>query len=103
MGWGRTLQFLRKECSTQHYGSFHDPKWAEIIKTRDNYRCQVCDNKSFKKYGVIVGKKKDKWFQAHHLFYKSLYSKLKHNLNNGITLCHWCHKEVHKLDMHNNK
>lgn len=98
MGWGKTLQFLRRECSTERYGTYYDPKWADAVKHRDNYRCQICNNINLKKHGIIVGKKKDRWIQAHHILYKSNYPDLKHSINNGITLCHWCHKETHLID-----
>lgn len=59
--------------------------WSESVKERDKGICQICFNK-----GNI----------AHHIFYKSKYPKLSLNLNNGITLCKKCHKEVHLMDYH---
>ena len=59
-------------------------KWSKTIKIRDNYTCQICgfkgDNSSL---------------NSHHIFYKNKYPQLSLNLNNGITLCLTCHKEIH--------
>lgn len=55
--------------------------WSKIIKNRDNNKCQICGNK-----GQI----------AHHILHKAKYPKLSLNINNGITLCRWCHAGVHE-------
>lgn len=101
MGWFKTLNFLRTQCSTEFYGgqSAYDPKWAEAVKVRDNYKCQLCNNTSLKKHGIKkLTKSKNKILQAHHILYRSKYPELRNNLNNGITLCKWCHEETHKIN-----
>ena len=54
--------------------------WSKTVKLRDNYKCQVCGNK-----GQI----------SHHILHKAKYPKLSLVVNNGITLCRWCHAQVH--------
>jgi len=50
-------------------------------KIRDNFICQICGSKENLK--------------AHHIFYKSKYPKLTLNINNLITLCEYCHNQIH--------
>lgn len=55
--------------------------WSEDVKKRDDAKCQICNTVEDVK--------------SHHIFYKSLYPQLQFLLNNGITLCHKHHMEVH--------
>lgn len=55
--------------------------WSKTIKKRDGNICQVCGT--------------TRKLHAHHIFFKSLCPKLSLNINNGITLCVWCHSELH--------
>jgi len=57
--------------------------WNHSIKERDQNLCQICNKKGI---------------HAHHIFPKIKYPLLILNLNNGITLCHDCHWELHKLN-----
>jgi hypothetical protein len=72
-------------------------EWRSKIFKRDNYTCQICS-----KYGDKI--------HAHHI--RSISSIIKHHkintlrdalickelwdINNGITLCRKCHKELHQ-------
>ena len=57
--------------------------WANLIKDRDNYTCQVCgDNKG----GNL---------NAHHLNAWNAFPEQRFDLDNGVTLCTDCHKEFH--------
>lgn len=58
--------------------------WALLVKKRDNNTCQVC--------GITDIPKN---LHAHHFLYKHVYPNISMSLNNGITLCVNCHKEVH--------
>jgi len=58
-------------------------KWRRKIFKRDNYTCQACNG---------VGGK----LNAHHLKSFSQYKDLRFKLDNGITLCESCHKNIHK-------
>ena len=57
-----------------------DKEWAKLVKTRDNYTCQVC-----KKQG------KNQGINAHHIIPR-IVKELRHDLKNGITLCPSCHR-----------
>lgn len=62
-----SISQLRKKC---------DALWARLIVARD-VKCQRCSGKDF--------------LQAHHIVRRSRSSWLRHNLNNGMTLCRNCH------------
>jgi 5-methylcytosine-specific restriction endonuclease McrA len=57
--------------------------WRNFIFNSDKFTCKHC--------GVIGGK-----LHAHHKAPYSLFFKLRWELNNGITLCESCHKQLHK-------
>ncbi len=51
--------------------------WAEEVKTRDGYMCQVCGSEDSP--------------QAHHIKPKSTNPLMAYDLDNGITVCRDCH------------
>jgi hypothetical protein len=53
--------------------------WRKSVFERDNYTCWICE-----KRGTNIN--------AHHLKSWVKYPKLRFNINNGMTLCRWCHK-----------
>lgn len=55
--------------------------WVKSIKERDNEECVLCGA--------------DQHLEAHHVFSFKNFVPLRLNLDNGITLCHWCHKKYH--------
>ena len=57
--------------------------WRKSVYERDNYTCQEC------------GETK-KILNAHHIKPWALYPELRHDINNGITLCVDCHEKQHK-------
>lgn len=59
--------------------------WRNEVYKRDHYTCQDCKIKCTSK--TIV---------AHHKKTFKDYPELRHNIDNGITLCRSCHKKLHK-------
>jgi hypothetical protein len=57
-------------------------KWRKKVYIRDNYTCQCC--------GQYGGK-----LEAHHLDGFHWFKKGRYNVNNGITLCRYCHEQFH--------
>lgn len=57
-----------------------NPIWREKVISRDKV-CQCCGF--------------DKHLEAHHIFGHKNYNDLTDDLNNGITLCKFCHKKYH--------
>lgn len=54
-----------------------------MVLNRDNYTCQCCK-----------GKRKDNKLEIHHIVYRS--EGGSDDADNLITLCHTCHKNIHK-------
>lgn len=58
-------------------------EWRHQVFKKDNYTCQAC------------GDKKGGNLRAHHKKHYSEFPDLKHDVDNGITLCESCHIKVH--------
>jgi 5-methylcytosine-specific restriction endonuclease McrA len=64
---------------------YNDPvyaKWRLMVYKRDKFMCQMPNCKCKKK------------LQAHHIKKWSSASSLRYDVQNGITLCKQCHKEI---------
>jgi len=59
----------------------HQTEWANIVKARDNYTCQICGSKD-----NLV---------AHHIDPVVCEPIMSADIDNGVTLCSKCHKKVH--------
>lgn len=64
-------------------GSSDYTNWRTTVFQRDRFTCQNCG----KRGGRI---------NAHHIKPWAAYAELRYDVNNGITLCEKCHKELHK-------
>jgi hypothetical protein len=56
-------------------------QWRRTCLDRDNHKCVVCGDKTY--------------IQVHHLLRRSEWPELALNVDNGITLCHYCHSGLH--------
>ena len=66
--------------------NYDDPiykKFRNEVLKRDNFTCQMCNNSNRKT-----------WKAVHHIIKWSSSASLRYDPDNGITLCHQCHKEV---------
>lgn len=61
--------------------------WKRRVKERDKYTCQRC--------GQALTSCQ---LEAHHKMPTWFMPELKTDLNNGITLCKKCHKQLHGVD-----
>lgn len=56
-------------------------EWRTAVFERDKYTCQSCG-------------KRTRNLEAHHIKEKANYPELMYDINNGVTLCHECHKKT---------
>lgn len=59
--------------------------WAERVKYRDGNRCRMADERCS---GLL---------HAHHMIPKAADPSKKYDITNGITLCEFHHKQIHRF------
>lgn len=60
-------------------------RWRREVLTRDLFTCQICGKQSTN-------------LEAHHIKKFSEYPELRLEVENGVTLCKRCHRQLHKED-----
>lgn len=81
------MQRVDNEQYTEYLKS---AEWKQIAEQRleiDNYRCQACE---------CIGTPTNP-LEVHHLSYKNLYNEDGRVYEDLVTLCHVCHKQLHKV------
>jgi len=68
---------LKKLCDTE---------WSLLIRQIFVYKCGLC--------------KSERDVDAHHILHRNHSIHTRHAVLNGITLCRYCHQDVHKLKKH---
>lgn len=68
----------------RHMSSKSYKDWRKAVFERDGYTCQSCKN---------VGGE----LNAHHIYGYADFPELREDVDNGITLCLFCHRELHHL------
>lgn len=68
----------QRERSSKEYA-----EWRKAVFERDKFTCQIC--------GQVGG-----GLQAHHIKRWSTNVNERYQLQNGVTLCTKCHKELHR-------
>ena len=58
--------------------------WSKTVRNRDNNKCTWCNS--------------TKTLVSHHIWHKQWCPESSLDVDNGITLCHECHMEQHRLD-----
>lgn len=71
---------VERNRSTKQYKD-----WRKKVFNRDHYTCKHCNSR-----GVRLN--------AHHIKPWAKYKKKRFDINNGLTLCVKCHKEVHRVN-----
>ena len=69
------------ECEVMKYAL---RSWSKTVRKRDGHKCTWCDS--------------TKKLRAHHIWHKTFCPESALDVDNGITLCHECHMEQHRLD-----
>ena len=79
----------REQANKAYFDYLNSPEWHAIAQQRmeiDKYTCQCCG---------CVGTKQNP-LECHHLSYAHLYHEESRVYEDLVTVCHLCHKALHK-------
>jgi hypothetical protein len=68
------------------HNSLEYKQWRLSVWQRDFFHCQLCSQ----------SQNRNNPLHAHHIFPKKDYPDMILDINNGITLCRGCHKNIHR-------
>jgi len=68
---------------SKHVDNADYRNWRFSVFERDGFECKRC--------GCVGGK-----LNAHHILKWSKYTTKRYDIDNGITLCESCHKQLHR-------
>lgn len=74
--------------------------WSFLVKRRAGFKCEVCGRPGEITLSGQFAGKNTKGLEAHHLISKGGNNYLRHNLDNGISLCYRCHKANNNIVAH---
>lgn len=60
---------------------YHFVRWARAVKKRDHYMCQICERRGD--------------LNSHHLNAWNTFPDERYDIDNGTTLCVYCHEDFH--------
>lgn len=105
---------INKFCSSRCWGKYlkekyikeKNPNWKGGTDRKRNKKEKIRTSAEYRKWKKTVIKRDKKCSQcpnnknleAHHIKSFSKFPNLIYNIENGITLCHKCHKTYHKLN-----
>ena len=72
--------------SGKHYTSSQLRKWSYQVRSRDGWRCQMCQREH--------KPTPERRCEAHHIHPKGLWPEMALQLTNGICLCWRCHRRI---------
>ena len=78
-----TIKVFRKKESARDRNSPRYRAWRTSVFDRDKYTCAVCGRRGVK-------------LNAHHIESWADFPDRRYDIDNGITLCQDCHKQLHK-------
>ena len=70
-----------------------DMEWHQKILSKAEYRCEVCRKDFSAEYYFQNGK--NQYLCGHHIKTKGAFPGLRHDLENGLCVCHLCHTKIH--------
>jgi len=84
---------ITMDDNSEYYNDYFLSKWSRYVRIRDNYTCVMCARTDISR----------RLLDAHHTKLKSVYPQYGLHLNNGVTLCEYCHMKVVHASRTNHK